>query len=78
MFFFRFFWICIFIWMACLTNISLVNLLDVWINNPTVMFIENTESAIENIPFPKITICPIDQMPKSVWEKYENSNTTYW
>ncbi|XP_029345801.1 pickpocket protein 28-like [Acyrthosiphon pisum] len=42
------------------------------------MFIENTKSAIQEIPFPMITICPSSQMRKSVWEKYSDTNSSYW
>lgn len=56
----------------------MVVLVNIWINNPTVMFIENTESTISEIPFPQITICPSDRIRKSVWEKYKNTNSSNW
>lgn len=53
-------------------------IIKIWINNPTVMFIENTESPIQEIPFPSVTICPSSQIRKSVWEKYMDTNSSYW
>ncbi|CAI6361039.1 unnamed protein product [Macrosiphum euphorbiae] len=42
------------------------------------MFIENTKSTIQEIPFPMIMICPSSQMRKSVLEKYSGTNSSYW
>ncbi|KAL4090753.1 hypothetical protein QTP88_025530 [Uroleucon formosanum] len=42
------------------------------------MFIENTKSSIQEIPFPSVTICPSSQIRKSVWEKYMDTNSSYW
>ncbi|CAI6361410.1 unnamed protein product [Macrosiphum euphorbiae] len=42
------------------------------------MFIENTESPIREIPFPSIMICPSSQIRKSVWDKYMDTNSSYW
>ncbi|XP_050060299.1 pickpocket protein 28-like [Aphis gossypii] len=64
--------------MISITFKSLNILANVWINNPTIMFTENTESAIQEIPFPSITICPSSQIRRSVWEKYMNTNSSYW
>lgn len=64
--------------MISITFKGLNVLANVWINNPTIMFTENTESAIQEIPFPSITICPSSQIRRSVWEKYMNTNSSYW
>lgn len=64
--------------MILITFEGLRILVNIWINNPTVMFIENTESPIREIPFPSITICPSSQIRKSVWEKYMGTNSSYW
>ncbi|XP_060849633.1 pickpocket protein 28-like, partial [Rhopalosiphum padi] len=72
------FWILIFVLMISITLKALSVLASVWINNPTVMFIENTESPIREIPFPSIMICPSSQLRKSVWEKYMDTNSSYW
>ncbi|CAI6362930.1 unnamed protein product [Macrosiphum euphorbiae] len=42
------------------------------------MFIENTESAIQDIPFPSINICPSNQLRKWVFEKHMDTNSSYW
>ncbi|XP_050060296.1 pickpocket protein 28-like isoform X3 [Aphis gossypii] len=72
------FWILIFVLMISITLKALSVLVNVWINHPIVMFIENTESPIQEIPFPSIVICPSSQIRKSVWEKHMNTNSTYW
>lgn len=74
----RLFWILTFAFMLTITVFALRSMINVWINSPTVMFIENTESAIREIPFPSFTICPANQIRKWVWEKYKNTNTPYW
>lgn len=56
----------------------MVSTLNVWINNPSVMFVENKEIGLQEIPFPAITICPSDQMRTWVWDKHKNSNNSYW
>lgn len=77
-FYFRVYWFLIFFLMMFITFTSMSALINVWINSPTVMFIENTESAISEIPFPQIIICSSNQLRKSVWEKYKNTNSSYW
>ncbi|KAL5233284.1 hypothetical protein ACI65C_000694 [Semiaphis heraclei] len=72
------FWILIFVCMLLATISGLCALIDVWINYPSIIFIDNTNSAIQEIPFPMITICPSGQIRKSVWEKYSNTNSSYW
>lgn len=77
-FYFRIFWMLIFFCMILATISGLSALIDVWINYPSIMFIENTKSTIQEIPFPMIMICPSSQMRKSVLEKYSGTNSSYW
>ncbi|XP_016657249.1 pickpocket protein 11-like [Acyrthosiphon pisum] len=63
--------------MISITFEALSVLANVWINNPTIMFIENTESPIREIPFPSIMICPSSQIRKSVWDKFMDTNSSY-
>lgn len=72
------FWMLIFLVMIFLTYEALNLLINNWMYSPTVMFIENTESAIKEIPFPSITICPSNQIRKWVWESYSKTNNSYW
>ncbi|XP_022161246.1 pickpocket protein 28-like [Myzus persicae] len=74
----KLFWILTFLCMISITCGALRVLIDVWIDSPTIIFIENTESAIQDIPFPSINICPSSQLRKWVWEKHMNTNTSYW
>ncbi|KAL4090752.1 hypothetical protein QTP88_025529 [Uroleucon formosanum] len=74
----KLFWILTFICMISITFGALKVLIEVGIDNPTIMFIENTESAIRDIPFPSINICPSNQVRKWVWEKHMNTNSSYW
>lgn len=76
--YFRLFWILTFLCMISITFGALKVLIEVGIDNPTMMFIENTESAIQDIPFPSINICPSNQVRKWVWEKHMNTNSSYW
>lgn len=46
--------------------------------SPTVIYVENTESDIRDIPFPSMKICSTNQIRKLVWERHENTNTSYW
>jgi len=76
--YFRLFWILTFLCMISITFGALKVLIEVGIDNPTIMFIENTESPIQDIPFPSINICPSNQVRKWVWEKHMNTNSSYW
>ncbi|XP_027844875.2 pickpocket protein 28-like [Aphis gossypii] len=71
-------WILTFLCMISITFGALKVLIYIWIDSPTIISVENTESAIHDIPFPSINICPSDQMRKWVWEKHMNTNTSYW
>ncbi|XP_060875934.1 pickpocket protein 11-like [Metopolophium dirhodum] len=74
----KLFWILTFLCMISITFGILRFLIDIGIDRPTIMFIENTESAIQDIPFPSINICPSNQLRKWVWEKHMDTNSSYW
>lgn len=64
--------------MVSLTFFYTKSVYNVWMYNPVLMYNENTKTGIHEIPFPKLMICPFDQLRKSVWEKHRNTNTSYW
>lgn len=66
------FWNVTYLCMILITFLSLRVLINIWFNVPIVMFLENTESGIQEIPFPTITFCPSNQLRKWVWEKNVN------
>ncbi|XP_015375742.1 PREDICTED: pickpocket protein 11-like, partial [Diuraphis noxia] len=74
----KLFWVLTFLFMISITLGALRGLMNVWIDSPTIIFIENTESSIQDIPFPSINICPSNQLRKWVWEKHMNTNSSYW
>lgn len=76
--YFRLLWILTFLCMISITFGALRVLIYIWIDSPTIISVENTESAIQDIPFPSINICPSNQMRKWVWEKHMNTNSSYW
>lgn len=78
LFIFRTYWISTFFLVLFLSTTNIMSIIDVWINNPTIIVIENSESSIYDIPFPSLGICSTNQLRKSVWERYMNTNTSYW
>lgn len=51
--------------------------INVWVDHPTFMYIENTDTAVREIPFPLITVCPANQIRKWVFEKFMDANNSF-
>ncbi|XP_025415513.1 pickpocket protein 28-like [Sipha flava] len=75
----KLFWTLVFLCMAGLAFFIINYVIkNFWVDNPTVMFNDNTETAILEIPFPTIMVCSTNQIRKWVWNRNKNTNSSYW
>ncbi|VVC43318.1 Epithelial sodium channel [Cinara cedri] len=71
------YWIVVLNCMILAAFYVLILLSNIWINNPVVYFIENTESEIKELPFPSFRVCPVNQVRKRVLGSDGTTNSSY-
>ncbi|RVE50284.1 hypothetical protein evm_005119 [Chilo suppressalis] len=66
----RFFWLAAFLFSLMCAGFFILNVYAKWRMTPMIVSINPENMPLENLPFPAITICNVNQAKKSVAERY--------
>ncbi|XP_063368781.1 pickpocket protein 28-like [Cydia amplana] len=67
----RFFWLGAFSCSIVCAGFFILNVYDKWRSSPMIVSINPENMALQNLPFPAITVCNVNQAKKSVAERYK-------
>ncbi|XP_047999617.1 pickpocket protein 28 [Leguminivora glycinivorella] len=68
----RFFWLGAFSCSIVCAGFFILNVYDKWRSSPMIVSINPENMALQNLPFPAITVCNVNQAKKSVAERYKS------
>ncbi|CAG9791417.1 unnamed protein product [Diatraea saccharalis] len=66
----RFFWLTAFLFSLMCAGFFILNVYAKWTMSPMIVSINPENMALENLPFPAITVCNVNQAKKSVAQRY--------
>ncbi|XP_050421985.1 pickpocket protein 28-like [Adelges cooleyi] len=73
----KLFWIFTIISTYFIANWIVFLLIGLWLQSPSVIYVDNTESSIKEIPFPTITICSSNQIRKQLWTASQRNDSSF-